>query len=263
MPHIICLRQAGAGPRNARLPVQGGRSREEGHPRTRRPARAQPVRHHRRRSRPAHQGQVSPTTKSPSSASALTPRATRSSTPRDGRRRGRPHQRPGRSTSVDHLATAEILAAAIQKLGACRPHHLGRQAADWDMGVVAPRVAGDPRRARRHHRQGDRDGGGKVKVERVLDGRLRDRRSADARRRLGLERVRRAALPAAPPDHAGRQEESEVWNRGRPRRRRCAPPTASTSKRSSCPRRSRRRSSRANRRKRRPPTWPSDCAPRS
>jgi electron transfer flavoprotein beta subunit len=45
------------------------------------------------------------------------------------------------ANDADHWATAEILAAAVQKLGAWDIIIAGRQAVDWDMGVVGSTVA--------------------------------------------------------------------------------------------------------------------------
>jgi electron transfer flavoprotein beta subunit len=69
---------------------------------------------------------------------------------------------------ADHWATAEVLAAAIQKLA---PYDLviaGRQAVDWDMGVVGAtlgEILGAPVVTIAKDIQMD---GGKVTVERVL-----------------------------------------------------------------------------------------------
>lgn len=43
---------------------------------------------------------------------------------------------------ADHWATAEVLAAAVKKLGDFDVIIAGRQSVDWDMGVVGPTVAG-------------------------------------------------------------------------------------------------------------------------
>src|SRR3972149_4293281 len=43
---------------------------------------------------------------------------------------------------ADHWATAEILAAAIKKLEPGDPTICGRQAVDWDMGVVGSPLGG-------------------------------------------------------------------------------------------------------------------------
>ncbi len=42
---------------------------------------------------------------------------------------------------ADHWATAEVLAAAIQKIGPFDLVIAGRQAVDWDMGVVGSTIA--------------------------------------------------------------------------------------------------------------------------
>ena len=118
---------------------------------------------------------------------------------------------------ADHWVTAEVLAAAIQKLGAFDLVIAGRQAVDWDMGVVGSTIAEILGVPGRHDRQGDRvrrrQGHRRARAAR----RLRDGRSADAGRRHRQQRARRAALPAAPPDHAGGEEGSEELDAGRPR----------------------------------------------
>jgi electron transfer flavoprotein beta subunit len=68
----------------------------------------------------------------------------------------------------DHWQTAEVLAAAIKKLGAFDLIIAGRQAVDWDMGVVGSTIAeilGVPVVTIAKDVQMD---GGKVTVERVL-----------------------------------------------------------------------------------------------
>lgn len=69
---------------------------------------------------------------------------------------------------ADHWATAEVLAAAIQKLAPFDIIVAGRQAVDWDMGVVGSTIAeilGVPVVTLAKDVQLD---GGKVTVERVL-----------------------------------------------------------------------------------------------
>jgi electron transfer flavoprotein beta subunit len=69
---------------------------------------------------------------------------------------------------ADHWATAEVLAAAVQKLGAYDLVICGRQSVDWDMGVVGSTVAeilGVPVVTIAKSVEYE---GGKVTVERVL-----------------------------------------------------------------------------------------------
>jgi electron transfer flavoprotein beta subunit len=68
----------------------------------------------------------------------------------------------------DHWQTAEVLAAAIKKLGAFDLIIAGRQAVDWDMGVVGSTIAEILDAAPVTIAKSIELDGGKVKVERVL-----------------------------------------------------------------------------------------------
>ena len=169
---------------------------------------------------------------------------------------------------IDNFQTAKALAAAIEKLGGADLILMGRAAADWDMGVVPTGVGQHPRHARSSPspRRSKRTAAA-IKVERVLDDGFQTVEVNTAGHRLDFERVRRAALPAAPPDHARRQEDRAGLGRGRPRHRRPAgrrQPRPHRWRRSTCRRsKATSRSSRAIRPKRRLATWRRNSAPRS
>jgi electron transfer flavoprotein beta subunit len=71
---------------------------------------------------------------------------------------------------IDNFQTATALAKAIQKVGEYDLILMGRQSADWDMGVVPMGVGQDPRHPVVTVAKAIENAGGNLKVERVLDG---------------------------------------------------------------------------------------------